>query len=134
MTTTLIKKAILLVAGLTAAAIAMAILFFPGAFYASYGIDVGSNVSLLNELKAPGIALAASGFFIATGAIVARLAPLSAFVAAFLYLCFGLSRLVSMALDGLPADGLVQAAGIELLLGLACIWVVVQQRRVAAVA
>lgn len=134
MTTTLIKKAILLVAGLTAAAIGTAILFFPAAFYATYGIDVGGNVSLLNELKAPGVALVASGIFIATGAVVARLAPLSAFVAAFLYLSFGLSRLISMVLDGLPADGLVQAVGIELVLGMACIWVVAQQRRVAAAA
>ena len=101
------------------------------AFYAGYGINVGGNVSLLNELKAPGIALMASGFFIAAGAVVVRLAPVSAFVAAFLYLSFGLSRLVSIDLDGLPADGLVQAAGIELVFGLACVFVLVLRRREA---
>ena len=134
MTTTVIKKAILILAGLAAAAIGTAILFFPVTFYTGYGIDVGGNVSLLNELKAPGIALVTSGLFIAAGAVVTRLTPLSAFIAAFLYLSFGLSRLVSITLDGMPADGLVQAAAIEIVLGLACLWVVARERRVAAAA
>ncbi len=125
----LINKAILSLAGLTAMAIGTAILFFPTVFYASYGIDLGGNVSLLNELKAPGVALIASGLLIASGAFVARLVTLSALVAAFLYLSFGLSRLLSMAMDGVPAEGLVQATGIEILFGLACVVVLATANR-----
>ena len=61
-----VLKGILLVAGLVAIAIGTAILFFPIAFYGSYGIDVSGKISLINELKAPGLALAASGLLIAS--------------------------------------------------------------------
>ena len=48
-----VTKGLLLTSGLLAAGIAATILFAPDAFYASYGIDIGSNVNLANELKAP---------------------------------------------------------------------------------
>ena len=54
-------RGLLLASGLIAAGIAAMILFAPGAFYGNYGINIDSNVSLVNELKAPAGALLIAG-------------------------------------------------------------------------
>ncbi|MCP4320221.1 MAG: DUF4345 domain-containing protein [Hyphomicrobiales bacterium] len=130
MKNSIILKAILLVSGVIATGIGATILFVPVTFYASYGIDLGGNVSLLNELKAPALAMLAGGILIMSGAFLARLTHISIVVAAFLYLSFGLSRLLSMAMDGMPAEGLVQAAALEIVVGLACVFALVKYREI----
>jgi len=50
-------KSILNIFGLIASGVGAAILFSPVAFYATYGIEPGGNISLLNEIRAPGGAL-----------------------------------------------------------------------------
>lgn len=114
-------KSILFVSGLIAAGIGGAILFTPEVFYAPYGIDLGANYSLLNEVRAPGGALLASGLLILSGAFISKLAFASTLIGALLYLSYGLSRILSMAIDGMPDDRLVQATALELVIGLACI-------------
>ncbi|HUS54302.1 MAG TPA: DUF4345 domain-containing protein [Thermohalobaculum sp.] len=114
-------RTMLFISGLIAAGVGGAILSVPVAFYAAYGIEIGSNISLLNEIRAPGGALLASGMFIMSGAFVARLTATSAVVSALLYVPYGLSRILSMAIDGMPDEGLVQAAVLETAIGL--IWV-----------
>ena len=42
-------------------------------------------------------------------------------VGSVLFCSFGLYRLASMALDGMPSSGLVSATAIELALGMLCI-------------
>jgi len=49
-----ILKSILIVSGAVAAIVGASIVMFPSAFYETYGITLGSDVSLINELKAPG--------------------------------------------------------------------------------
>ncbi|MEU4445979.1 DUF4345 family protein [Actinosynnema sp. NPDC050801] len=56
----------------------------------------------------------------------------AAALGALIHLSYGLSRLLGAAVDGLPAAGLVTAAGVELLLGAACACVVVRLRRTRA--
>ena len=58
---TLFQKIALGVAGITALGIGASILIAPYAFYASYGIVLAPNPSLLSELRAPGAGLAAFG-------------------------------------------------------------------------
>ena len=65
------QKALLLVAGALLILVSIFILASPGVFYASNNIELGANVSLLNELKAPAGLLLAAGLFI-IGAIFAR--------------------------------------------------------------
>jgi hypothetical protein len=45
-------------------------------------------------------------------------------LAALIYLSYALTRGLSMALDGAPAAGLVQAAALEGLVGAACLAVI----------
>ncbi|MEN8178294.1 MAG: DUF4345 domain-containing protein [Pseudomonadota bacterium] len=121
-------KAILLVSGLIAAGIGGAILVVPEAFYASYGIDLGGNVSLLNEIRAPGGALLAAGILIISGSFVASLTFTALVVASLLYLSYGLSRILSFVIDGMPAEGLVQAAALELVVGMFCVFALLRNR------
>ena len=116
-----ILKVVLLVSGLIAIGIAGAILFAPEAFYATYGIELGSDASLANELKAPSGALLAAGLLILAGVFKSEFAFASTATASAIYLSYGLSRLSSMAIDGLPNDALVGAASFELIIGAVCL-------------
>ena len=49
-------------------------------------------------------------------------------LAAMIYLSYAGSRFVSMLLDGMPAEGLVQAAVLEAVIGLACLAFLLPQR------
>ena len=125
-------KGLLLASGLLASGIAATILFAPDAFYTPYGIDVGSNVNLANELKAPAGVLLVAGLLMLTGVFRAELAVLSLTTATVVYLSYGLSRLLSMTTDGFPNGGLVSAAVLEIVIGVACLFVLVRLRRAAA--
>lgn len=120
MKTTLFQKAALLVSGLTAVGIGSAILLTPHAFYAAYGIGLGGDPNLLSEIRAPGGALATMGAFILSGLAWPRFVEPCLTLSAGLYLAWGTARLVSVALDGLPDNGLIWATGLELAIGTVC--------------
>ncbi|GLQ53454.1 DUF4345 family protein [Devosia nitrariae] len=108
-------KAFMALSGLTGLALGAAILLAPVAFYSSY--DLAGQVTLLNEMRSHGLALGGAGLLIATGAFAPRFASTSLAIAAFVYLSYGLSRLVGLAIDGRPADGLLVAMAAELAIG-----------------
>ena len=121
-------KTLLIISGLIVSVIGVAILFSPIAFYASYGIELGSNVSLLNEIRALGGALLACGILIMSGALVDKLAFTAVVLATLLYLSYGLSRVISIAIDGMPVEGIVQVAVLEIIIGLACVFALIKYR------
>jgi len=123
-----VLKVVLFVSGLIAAGIGGAILVMPAAFYASNGIDLGGNVSLLNEIRASGGALLAAGILIISGCFVASLTFTAVVVASLLYLAYGLSRILSFGIDGMPSEGLVQAATLEIVIGVVCVCVFAKYR------
>jgi len=123
-----ILKTILFISGLIAAGIGGAVLFMPIAFNATSGIDLAGNISLLSEIRASGGLLLASGILIMSGAFVAKLAFTATVVSVLLYLSYGLSRILSMALDGMPAEGLVQATILEIIIGLLCVFSLIKYR------
>ncbi|NNG03838.1 MAG: DUF4345 domain-containing protein [Inquilinus sp.] len=124
----MIPKTILFLSGLVASGIGAAILLLPVEFYAANGMELGGSVSALNEARASGGALMASGALIMIGAFVARLFFTSAVLATLLYLAYGLSRVLSMAVDGMPTDGLLQATVFEIAVGLVCAVVLFRYR------
>ena len=121
-----VLKTILFISGFIASAIGATILFSPGSFYASYDLALGDNVSLLNEIRASGGALLATGLLIMSGAFVDKMAFTAAVVSTLLYLSYGLSRIISIAIDGMPVEGLLQATVLEIVIGLACIFALIQ--------
>jgi hypothetical protein len=60
-------RGLLLASGLIAAGITAMILFAPNVFYGGYGIEIGANVSLVNELKAPAGLLLLAGLLMLAG-------------------------------------------------------------------
>ena len=117
----LTQQALLLVAGALLTLIAALIIASPVSFYAANGIELGTSVSLLNELKAPAGMLLAAGLFMLGAVFVRGLSDTAMALGALIYLSYAASRGVSMALDGVPAAGLVQAAALETVIGLACL-------------
>ena len=120
-TSLFITRGLLLVSGLLAMGIAATILAAPGPFYAGYGIDVSSDVSLANELKAPAGTLLVAGLLMLVGVAKPRYAVTSLAIGSVIYLSYGLSRVLSMAVDGFPHNALVSAAMLELMLGAICL-------------
>jgi hypothetical protein len=123
-----VLRSLLLVAGLIGATIGASLLLNPIAFQASTGITLPNNPSLLSEVRAPGGALLVSNLLITLGAFVGRLTFPATWLACGLYLSYGLSRLVSMLLDGIPETLLVHATIAELVIGGACAFALVKQR------
>ncbi len=122
------QKALLLLAGALLILVSALILTSPVDFYASNNIELGSNVSLLNELKAPAGLLLAAGVFMISGIFLRSQADTALWLAALIYLSYAASRFLSMASDGVPSAGLVQAAALEGIIGLACLMVLMIHR------
>ncbi len=122
------QKAFLLVSGGLLIVVATFILASPNDFYASNNIELGTNVSLLNELKAPAGLLFAAGAFMIGAIFVRKQVDTALALATLIYLSYAISRFASMALDGMPATGLVQAAAFEGIAGLACLAVLTIRR------
>lgn len=121
MTTTRLQKLTLGIAGATALGIGAAIVVAPQAFYAGYGIALGTDPNLLSELRAPAAGLAALGAIMLAGAFRPTWTPVSATVALAVFLAFPAGRLVGIALDGLPSSAVLGALAIELAIGLLCV-------------
>lgn len=110
-------RLLLVVSGVLAMGIGAAILFSPAAFHAANGIEIGADPNLRSEVRAPGGALVALGGLILAGAFMRSLTFASAVVSATVYLAYGVSRLFSIAVDGMPTTAIVGATVIELLIG-----------------
>jgi hypothetical protein len=111
----------LVAAGLPALGVGLAIALAPRAFYAGYGVALGSDPSLLSELRAPGAALAMLGAAILAGLARPAMARASLALGALVFLAYAAGRLVGLALDGPPARGLIEAIAIELAVGALCL-------------
>ena len=121
-------RLVLLLSGIVAVAIAGTILTAPDVFYAGYGIQVGGNATLANELKAPAAALLVAGLLMFAGVFRSRFVVASLVTATLVYLSYGMGRVVSIAIDGLPHSGMVGAAGIEIVIGAVCLMTLLHVR------
>ena len=126
------QTAVLLVAGALLTLIGSLIIVAPVVFYATNDIELGADVNLLNELKAPAGMLLAAGAFMLVATLVRGIADTATSLAALIYLSYAGSRFVSITFDGMPSAGLVQAAALEGLIGLACLAVLIVRRNPAA--
>lgn len=123
-----VLKGILIVSGLMLIVIGCAILYTPVAFFAASGIDLGRDINLLNEIRPPGGALLASGILIMSGAFVAELTFTSLVVSILIYLSYGISRILSMSIDGMPTGILVFVTVMEIIIGMVGIFAIIRYR------
>jgi len=117
-----VLKMILVVAGLVGVVVGGANLFVPVSFNASSGINLGQDINLLNEIKASGGGLMSASVVIMLGAFVSRLSFASTLLATLLYLGYGFSRLLSMAVDGMPSSEMIYIAGFEIFVGFVALY------------
>lgn len=115
------SRILLCLTGGIAIAIGGLVLYSPSDFYALNHIDLGGNINLLSEIRAPAGALFASGLVMLLGVFMTSLTFTSTILATLIYLSYGCSRFAGMAIDGIPSSSLVWSAGIELGLGLLCL-------------
>ena len=107
--------------GFTALTIGAFILFAPHAFYASYGIALGEDASLLSELRAPGAGLAGFGLLMLFGIRRHAVLPVSVAVALTVFIAFPAGRLIGFAVDGMPSASIVGALVVEIVIALLCL-------------
>jgi hypothetical protein len=126
---TLTLKTILFLSGFIGVVVGAAILFYPVPFYATSRIELGGNISLLNEIRASGGSLLATGILVMLGVFVEKLTYTALVVSTLTYLSYGLSRLLSMTVDGLPTKDLIVVAGLEIVIGLIGVFAWVKYRK-----
>ena len=125
---TILTRTVLAVSGFVAATFGAIILLDPMAFYATYGIDLAGQTGLLNELRASGGSLLAIGLMILSGAFISRFAGYALLVSSLTFLSYAVSRGLAVLLDGMPGQGFILAAAIELAIGALCLGIIVKSR------
>lgn len=110
------QKITLGIGGVTALAIGTFITLAPHAFYASYGIELGQDPNLLNELRAPGAGLAVLGALMIAGIVRAAMAPIAFAVALTVFVAFPVGRIVGIVMDGMPSGSVIGALAIEIII------------------
>jgi hypothetical protein len=113
-----ILKTILFVSGAIGMIVGFASLVIPVAFHASAGITLGDSINLLSEMRAAGGALFAGSALVLLGVFLPQLTFTASVVASLLYGSYGLSRLLAIALDGMPSAEILQITGFELVFAL----------------
>ena len=126
-----LTRILLAVSGTTGLAIGLAVLFQPHAFLASSGISLGTDASLLSEIRAPGGLLLLCSLVALGGAIRHNLMQTGLVFSALIYSTYGLSRLVSIVLDGIPSPSLQLAALIELVIGALSLFALLQHGKIS---
>lgn len=117
-----LQKITLGISGLTALGIGGMITLAPHAFYASYGITLGENPSLLSELRAPGAGLTALGILMLLGIWRSTLAQLAVAATLIVFLAFPAGRLIGLAVDGMPSSGIIGALLLEIAVAALCLF------------
>ena len=111
------EKGMLLFAGITAVSIGAALVLRPEVMHAANGVTLGENASLLSEIRAPGGALLAVGVLLCVAAFVRKLVFAATVAGTVVFLGYGIGRVLSMVIDGIPASALVMACVFELVIG-----------------
>lgn len=132
MAATLTEKIVLAVTGITGVGFGAMLTFAPAALHATYGISHAPDPSLMSELRAPGAVLLTMSAFILAGLLRPALAGMSLAIGAGVFISWGVARLLSIAMDGLPANGLIISGLAELVLGGTCFAVLRQRAKAGA--
>ena len=112
-----LTRIFLALSGTIAALIGVSVLFIPHTFFATNHIMLGTDPNLMSEIRAPGGLLLATGVIMICGAIMQSVLRAALLTSAVVFSMYGVSRLVSLALDGMPSSSLMGALIIELVVG-----------------
>ncbi len=125
----ILLKILLVLSGAIGIGIGGALLFVPVTFEASSGINLNGNVNLISELRALGGLLFSGGILILLGAFIPKLTYTSVALSSLVYLAVGLSRVLSIIVDGIPNNSLLNATIIEICIGLFSLIFLIKYRK-----
>ena len=95
-----------------------ALMISPKTFLETSDVFIEHDPGLMSELAAPGGLLIITGALMLVGAVKLRFASLALVVGAVVYGSYGMGRVVSMTLHGLPSQSLISATIIEFVIAL----------------
>jgi hypothetical protein len=134
MSRSLFRSAVLLLSGVIAVLIGAAIILDPVGFHATSGIYLGdAETALLNEMRAAGGPILATGLLALAGLLIRHLQGFALAASAVFYTGYGLARLTSLAVDGVPDQAMVWITSLELTVGALCFLAAASARRSAVV-
>ncbi len=113
-------------AALLLALIGGAILLNPLAFHAPNGIEIENDASLLSEIRAPGALLLSCAIIICAGAFRPVWRSSATLLTVIVYGSFAVARLLSLALDGMPAPGIMAAGLLEGVVATLGLWLLIR--------
>lgn len=116
-------RVLLVIAGSIGICIGGAQLLIPVTFESFAGINLGENSSLFSEIRAAGGALLIAGIVILSGVFISGMTYISIVLSTLFYLSYGLSRVLSMIIDGIPSESLVIATVAEIIIGIISLFV-----------
>ncbi|MHA7901574.1 MAG: DUF4345 domain-containing protein [Henriciella sp.] len=109
----ILTRGVLTVSGAILGLIGGALMFAPKAFLETSHVFIDRDPGLMSELTAPSGILIITGALMMLGAFKLRFSNLALLIGAIVYGSYGLGRLVSMVLHGLPSESLITATVIE---------------------
>ena len=112
--TRLFSRIMLGLSGLIGGYIGISILFDTQKFFAHNGVEITGDPGLMSELKAPAIVLLAAALVLLVGSVKSRFTDMALMIGAIVYGSYGMGRVVSILVDGLPPQPLIAAAVVEL--------------------
>lgn len=119
-----VTRVFLAFSGAISGAIGAMVLFAPHAFFATNHITLGTDPNLLSEIRAPGGVLVTAGLIMICGALRTQLRQVALITGAGVFGTYGLSRLISLLLDGIPSSSLLSALGIELVVAMIALYLI----------
>ena len=121
-----VLKVILFIAGLMFIGVGLATMLIPVGFVARNGVDISGQITLLNDYRGSGGVILGSGILIMLGVFYSKMRYTSTLLASVLYISFAIGRAISIAMDGMPAEGLVKATVVELIVGFAATFALIK--------
>lgn len=125
-----IGRVTLMAAGVVSLAIGVSITFATGWFYASTGVSLPPDPSLLSELRAEGAVLQVVGAFLLLAVWRAGWRREALWVAALYFGAYGLARVYSVVASGWPVSGIIAAMVAELAVALVAGTLLLRRRAV----
>lgn len=119
----------LVLAGLIGLYVGGGLLFFPAELQAQSAIFIGDNASHYSETRAPGAAILSASSIILIGIFRTGWRYISVLLVALFFLSYGFGRLLSLVLDGMPAQGLFYAMIGELIIGAIAFVILITYKR-----
>lgn len=114
------KKAALSLTALTSFAIGSLLVFAPTFLFGLNGIVLDPSAAMMSEVRSPGVLILLVGIVAATGLLHQPFERPALMISAGLLLSYGVGRLISLPIDGMPPASLQIAAAVELGLGAWC--------------